>query len=39
MAVQEAALDVGYMQHWAAKLGVGELLSDLLAGKIKPKST
>ncbi|MBX9790264.1 MAG: hypothetical protein K2Y37_15205 [Pirellulales bacterium] len=37
--VQAGALDVAYLQIWAARLGVEEKLADLLSGKISPKST
>ena len=38
-AVQSDALDVDYLLHWAEKLGVQGELNDLIAGKIRPKTT
>ncbi len=38
-AVQSDALDVSYLQHWATHLGVTRELDDLVAGKIRPKTT
>ncbi len=38
-AVQAASLDQKYLRHWATALQVQSLLDDLLAGRIKPKST
>jgi len=38
-AVQAASLDVGYLRQWAAVLGVQHTLDDLIAGKIRPKTT
>jgi hypothetical protein len=39
VAVQGAELDRDYLEHWARELGVVTVLSDLLDGKIRPKST
>lgn len=39
IAVQKNALDEGYMLEKARELGLGKEVSDLLAGKIQPKST
>jgi hypothetical protein len=39
IAVQSDTLDKHYMISWAGKLGVSELLEDLLSGKIRPKQT
>jgi hypothetical protein len=39
VAVQGAELDRNYLEHWARELGVDGVLRDLLAGKIRPKST
>jgi hypothetical protein len=38
-AVQSDSLDVGYLQQWAAQLGVQRELDDLISGKINPKIT
>lgn len=38
-AVQRDALDSGYLQHWAAELGVMATLDLLRQGKLKPKTT
>jgi hypothetical protein len=38
-AVQEGALDEGYLRKWAAELGVIQTLEDVLGGKIRPKAT
>jgi hypothetical protein len=38
-AVQAAAVDNDYLRQWAANLGVGRELDDLISGKIKPKTT
>jgi len=38
-AVQSGSLDEGYLRQWAAVLGVQRELDDLLAGKIRPKTT
>jgi hypothetical protein len=38
-AVQGPALNTDYLWRWASTLGVEALLADLLAGKLKPKST
>jgi hypothetical protein len=38
-AVQADALDIPYLRFWASNLGVEDELSDLLSGKLKPKST
>ena len=39
VAVQGAALDAGYLRHWADLLAVGGELERLLSGEIKPKQT
>jgi hypothetical protein len=39
VAVQRAELDRDYLESWARELGVADVLRDLLAGKIRPKST
>ena len=39
VAVQGAELDRSYLEQWASELGVVAVLSDLLDGKIRPKST
>jgi hypothetical protein len=33
------SLDVDYLLHWAGKLDVQGELNDLIAGKIRPKTT
>ena len=38
-AVQADALDLSYLRHWAAILGVEEQLAALRVGTLKPKST
>jgi hypothetical protein len=38
-AVQSDTLDVNYLWHWAASLGVQHDFEGLVAGKIKPKTT
>ncbi len=38
-AVQSGVLDIDYLRHWATSLDVSRELDDLLAGKIRPKST
>jgi hypothetical protein len=38
-AVQSNSLDVDYLLHWARKLDVQGELNDLIAGKIRPKTT
>ena len=38
-AVQGALLDVTYLRRWAEHLSVGALLDDLLAGRVRLKST
>jgi len=38
-AVQSAALDADYLRRWAAPLGVQREYEDLIAGKIRPKTT
>lgn len=38
-AVQSDSLNVSYLQQWAAQLGVHREFEDLIAGKIKPKTT
>lgn len=38
-AVQADALDTQYLLHWAAVLGTEKEWSDLVAGRLKPKST
>jgi hypothetical protein len=38
-AVQSSSLDVDYLRQWAASLGVQHTLDDLIAGKIRPKTT
>lgn len=37
--VQAGALDQAYLRRWAATLGTGSELDDLVAGRITPKST
>lgn len=39
LAVQGDALDQQYLRQWAEKVLVRDLLEDLLAGRIRPKST
>jgi hypothetical protein len=39
VAIQEPSLDQSYMRRWAAEIGVADVLEDLLAGRIKPKTT
>jgi len=39
VAVQNNALDVPYLNHWAAQLQVIDVLHDLLQGRIRPKQT
>jgi hypothetical protein len=38
-AVQSDSLDAVYLRQWAASLNVQRQLDDLIAGKIKPKTT
>lgn len=38
-AVQAGDLDLDYLKLWAAKLGVTAELDDLIAGRLRPKST
>ena len=38
-AVQSDSLDVQYLHQWAVQLGVHRELDDLIAGRIKPKTT
>lgn len=38
-AVQSDALDLQYLNHWAAELQVVDVLNDLLKGRIRPKQT
>jgi len=39
-AVQtEANLDLIYMRHWAAEIGVSDTLEKILSGEIRPKTT
>jgi len=39
LAIQRETLDMSYLQHWAKEIGVTETLEQLLAGKIRPKTT
>jgi NADPH-dependent 2,4-dienoyl-CoA reductase/sulfur reductase-like enzyme len=39
VAVQGDALDGQYLRHWAGELKVGNILEDLMAGRIRPKQT
>lgn len=39
VAVQSDALDVPYLNQWAAELNVVDVLQDLLKGLIRPKQT
>lgn len=39
IAVQSDALDVPYLNKWAAELKVVDVLQDLLKGRIRPKQT
>jgi hypothetical protein len=39
VAVQGSSLDLGYLRKWAVELDVGSVLEDLLAGRVRPKST
>ncbi len=34
-----AAFEGGYLRRWAAGLNVTELLEDILAGRVRPKTT
>lgn len=38
-AVQREMLDVSYLRGWASQLGLEETLAELIAGRIKPKSS
>jgi hypothetical protein len=38
-AVQSDSLDVQYLRQWAVQLGIHRELDDLIAGKIRPKTT
>jgi hypothetical protein len=38
-AVQDTALDQTYLQTWAERLGVQDLLQDLREGRLRPKAT
>jgi hypothetical protein len=38
-SVQRGRLDLAYLNRWAPPLGVEHELADLIAGKIRPKST
>lgn len=39
VAVQAGSLDEAYLRRWAARLSLGALLDDLLAGRIRIKKT
>lgn len=39
VAVQGGLLDTAYLRRWAGRLSLGALLEDLLAGRIRVKST
>lgn len=39
IAVQAAALDKSYLEHWSAELQVSDELKRLLSGEITPKAT
>ncbi|MEO5804372.1 MAG: hypothetical protein ABIR24_12670 [Verrucomicrobiota bacterium] len=39
LAIQRETLDMSYLRDWAKEIGVTETLEDLLAGKIRPKTT
>ena len=39
VAVQSDGLDRAYLERWARELGVEDVLSALLAGRIRPKET
>jgi hypothetical protein len=39
VAVQGDALDGQYLRQWARELQVGDILEDLMAGRIRPKRT
>ena len=39
VAVQSDGLDRTYLERWARELGVEDVLSALLAGRIRPKET
>ena len=39
VAVQSDGLDRAYLERWALELGVQDVLSALLAGRIRPKET
>lgn len=38
-AVQAGELDLGYLRVWGSRLGVSQVLDDVLLGRIRPKST
>lgn len=38
-SVQGSTLDSAYLRRWAAELDVGPVLEDILAGRIRPKTT
>lgn len=38
-AVQAEVLDVVYLRHWAAELGVSREFDDLVCGRVRPKTT
>ncbi|MDQ6632383.1 MAG: hypothetical protein M3Y82_11630 [Verrucomicrobiota bacterium] len=38
-AIQREMLDLNYLHHWAKEMDVSETLEQLLAGKIRPKTT
>ena len=39
LAIQRETLDMSYLRRWAGELNVSETLEQLLAGKIRPKTT
>jgi hypothetical protein len=38
-SVQGAALDEAYLRRWAARLGADQLLEEIFAGRIRPKTS
>ena len=38
-AVQGESLDLAYLRRWSSALNVAELLEDILAGRVRPKTT
>ena len=39
VAVQKGRLDLDYLRRWARELNVSDTLEDMLAGRVRPKTT